>query len=86
MAIKLKITGKKPMIYTQDSVEDIPRGTILEVIKGHEGILGDIIMKTDEEEYPFITLTGLNPQDAGMVYGGIDNEVQLQVVEFEIIK
>lgn len=59
---KIKISGTKFKDYKGKSVLEVPEGTIIQVMdcdqfSSHENI-GDIVVRTDNDEAPFISLVG----------------------------
>lgn len=84
--LKLKISGKKPTIYSEVDIASIPTGTILRVISGHESAVGDIVLKTDEDERPFVSIFSKNNLDIGFIWGSGLGRYQFQVLDYQFIE
>lgn len=86
LVLKLKISGKKPIIYNGVDTASIPTGTILKVISGHESAVDDIVLRTDEDERPFVSIFSKNNFDIGFIWGPGLGKYKFQVLDYQFIE
>lgn len=82
--LKLKITGKKLKVLEGCEILDLNKGSLVRIIKepNGENCLGDILIKTDEYDYPYMVIHSKDKDFIGTLW----SEMYIESRHFEVIE